>query len=382
VRVTTRPIRIVFVVPLLQTGGSERHVTTLLPRLDPTRFVPSVVCIGDEGDLFGELVATGIQAKALHLRKWQAVRALRELIAFLRSERADVVVVTGRNAEVLGRIAAHLTGVPHTIMWVHNASEITRRSAVYRAVDRALIRWTSSYFGVAEVQRRFLVHERGYPDNKIRIIYNGVDAALFDGEAGATTPAGFGIDPGDPVVGILGSLRPEKDHATFLRAARLVIDEMPHVRFMVVGDGACRARLEALCSELGITPNVHFVGARDDVGRMLCAMDVFAMTSVTECLPMALLEAMACARPAVCTAVGGVVEVVVDGETGYLVPPEDPPRLAAGLMMLLSDPQTARRMGAAGRHRVEAEFSLDRSVEAAQDAIEDLVGAHHTLSGR
>lgn len=114
---------------------------------------------------------------------------------------------------------------------------------------------------------------------------------------------------------------------------------------------------------------------------MLCAIDVFALTSTTECLPMALLEAMACARPAVCTAVGGVTEVVADGETGYLVPPRDPAQLAAQLLRLLSDPQMARRMGRTGRQRVEAEFGLDSSVEAAQQAIEDSVAVKHARVG-
>jgi glycosyltransferase involved in cell wall biosynthesis len=114
---------------------------------------------------------------------------------------------------------------------------------------------------------------------------------------------------------------------------------------------------------------------------MLCAIDVFALTSTTECFPMAVLEAMACARPAVCTAVGGVTEMVNDEETGYLVPPKDPVQLAARLLRLLSDPQTARRMGRAGRNRIEAEFSLDRSVEAAQRAIEDVVTGQFTPSG-
>ena len=252
-----------------------------------------------------------------------------------------------------------------------------------RIVDRALIRWTSGYFGVAEAQRQYLVDELGYPDDKIRIIHNGVDPALFDVNTDRGVLAEFGFAEGDPVVGILAALRPEKDHATFLRAARIVIDEMPRARFLVIGDGATRPQLEALCSELRITPNVHFAGARDDVARLLRAIDVFALSSVTvECFPIALLEAMACARPAVCTAVGGIPEMINDGETGYLVPPKDPQQLAARLVSLLSDPQTARRMGRAGRDRVEAEFDLDRSVAAAQRAIEDVVCGQDASSGR
>jgi glycosyltransferase involved in cell wall biosynthesis len=376
------PIRALFVVPHLALGGAERHVTTLLPRMDPARFTPSVVCIGEEGDLFADLRAAGVEARALHLRKRQAARALRELISITRRARPDVVVVSGYNAETLGRTAARVAGVAHTIMWVHNASDIEPRGIARRTVDRGLTRWTSGYFGVAEAQRRYLVDELGYQADKIRIIHNGVDPALFDVNTDRGVLAEFGFAEGDPVVGIVGNLRPVKDHATLLRAARIVINEMPRARFLVIGDGPTRPQLEALSSELRITRNVHFAGGRGDVARLLHAIDVFALTSTTECFPMALLEAMACARPAVCTAVGGIPEMINDGETGYLVPPKDPAQLAARLVRLLSDPQTARRMGRAGRHRVEAEFDLDRSVEAAQRAIEDMVTAQYTPSGR
>ena len=166
--VNGRPIRAMFVVPDLRVGGAERHVTTLLPRMDPARFTPSVVCIGEEGDLFAALPAAGIEARALHLRKRQAVRALRELVSIIRRARPDVVVVRGYNAETLGRIAARVAGVEHTIVWVHNIGDIAPRGTVRTVVDRALIRWTSGYFGVAEAQRRYLVDELGYPDDKIR----------------------------------------------------------------------------------------------------------------------------------------------------------------------------------------------------------------------
>ena len=125
-----RPIRALFVVPDLRVGGAERHVTTLLPRMDPARFTPSVVCIGEEGDLFAALPAAGIEARALHLGKRQAARALRELVSIIRRARPDVVVVRGYNAETLGRIAARVAGVEHTIMWVHNIGDAEPRGTV------------------------------------------------------------------------------------------------------------------------------------------------------------------------------------------------------------------------------------------------------------
>lgn len=370
-----RPIKVLFVVPDMRVGGAERHVTTLLPRMNPEKFIPSVLCIGKEGELFADLLAAGIDARALHLEgKRHAVRALRQLITITRREQPDVVVVRGYNAEILGRIAARAARVGHTIMWMHNIGDPKPRSAFRTVVDRALTRWTSAYFGVAEAQRRYLTDELGYPDEKIRIIHNGVDPALFDVTTDRSPLGEFGWSEDDPVVGIVAELSPIKDHVTFLRAARIVLDEVPRAKFLIVGDGACRTELETLCAELRLTSSVQFTGVRLDAGRLLSAIDVFALSSVTvECFSIALLEAMACARPAVCTAVGGIPEMINDGQTGYLVPPKDPQQLAIRLVELLSDPRTARRMGRAGRDRVEDEFSLDRSVAAAEQAIDDVV---------
>jgi len=219
--VTGCPIRALFVVSDLRVGGAERHVTTLLPRMDPARFTTSVVCIGEEGGLFAALPAAGVEARALHLGgKRNAVYALRELISIIRRARPDVVVmVASYNSETLGRIAARIAGVEHTIVWVHNIVDVQPRSWVRTTAERALTRWTSGYFGVAEAQRRYLVDELGYPENKIRIVHNGVDPALFDPNTDRGISAEFGFAEGDPVVGILGALRPEKDHTTLLRAA-------------------------------------------------------------------------------------------------------------------------------------------------------------------
>jgi glycosyltransferase involved in cell wall biosynthesis len=377
-----RPIRALFVVPHLWLGGAERHLTTLLPRMDPARISASVVCIGESGILFADLQAAGIDATALHLGKLQAVRALRGLVSIMKVQRPDVVVVRGYNAETLGRVAARLAGVEHAVVWVHNNSNIVPRGRLHRAIDRVLDRWTSRYFGIAEAQRPYLVDDLGFPDAKIRMIHNGVDEARFDVGVDRDALAEFGFAATDPVVGILGNLRPLKDHATLLRAAKIVLDDVPDGKFLVIGDGPTRAELEALTEELGITPHVHFAGERSDVARLLGAIDVFTLTSTTECFPISILEAMACGRPTVCTAVGGIPEMIDDGKTGYLVPPADPQQLARRLVDLLANPKVARRMGRAGRARVEAEFTLDRSVAAAERAIEDVVGSQYTTSSR
>ncbi|RJO75652.1 glycosyltransferase [Nocardia panacis] len=363
-----------YVVPDLRVGGAERHATTLLPRLDRDRFAPSAVCIGEEGALFADLTAAGIPARALHRTKRQAGAALRDLIREMRRERPDIVLTRGYNAEALGRIAARCAGVPNSIVWVHNCGDIAPRGRVRPLVDGFLDRHTAAYFGVARAQIRYMADELGYPESKIRIVYNGVEPGAFTTADDRSAARDLGIEDGHPVVGIVAALRPEKDHHTFLRAARIVVDRIPQARFLIVGDGPMRDEIANTIRESGLDGRVVPTGSRQDIAALLPAMDVVTLSSHSvECFPMALLEAMAAARPAVCTAVGGVPELVVEGQTGHLVPPRDPELLADRLIALLGDHAVRRRMGAAARARVESTFSLQASVAAAERAMEEVV---------
>ena len=370
------PIRMLFVVPDLFVGGAERHLVTLLTRIDPDRFDPLVICIGDEGPFFTELVAAGIPARALHLRKRDALSALGELVSAMRAQNTDVVVVRGYSAEALGRLAARIAGVPHSIVWAHNIGDIKPRGMIRTVADRLLDRWTTAYFGVAEAQRSYLVDELHYPDEKIRILQNGIATAQFEIPADHRVRAELGIAADAPVAGIVAALRPEKDHATFLRAARIVVDAMPQAKFLVVGEGPMRVQVETLCAKLNLSSSVVFTGSRKDVDRILSAMDVFVLSSRTvECFPIAVLEAMAAGLPTVSTDVGGVHEMLIDGVTGFLVPHSDPRQLANRILQLFSDPDLARRMGRAARSKVKSEFDLRRTVPAAEEAIEEAIGA-------
>lgn len=375
----TGPLHVMYVVPDLEVGGAERHVTTLFPALDRARFSPSVICIGHRGPLFDTLVAGEVPARALHRQKRQMLGALADLVREMHRSRPDIVITRGYNAEMLGRIAAVLTRVPRSIVWVHNCGELAPRTRVRRLADRMLNPLTSAYYGVAQGQVPYLTNDLGYPASKVRVIPNGTDPAAVSSDPSAdwdpAVAAALGIGPDDPVVGIVAALRPEKDHPTLLRAARLVIDEVPGTRLLVVGDGPLRGELERLATDLGIANRVVFTGARSDVSDLLRVMDVFTLSSFTiECAPMALLEAMACGCPAVCTAVGGVPDLIDDGVTGYVVPPRDPGALADRLVSLLRDRERARLMGRAARERLESEFSLERSLRGAERAIEETAG--------
>ena len=367
-------LRVMYVVPDLGLGGAERHVTTLMPNLDRARFEPAVVCIGVEGELFADL--GDVRAVALHRSKRQAFGALRDLIREMRAFRPDVVLLRGYNAELLGRVAARGAGVPHCVVWVHNHFDTEPRGTVRRIADRVLDRGTTAYLGVAEAQTEYLTDELGHPADKIRIIHNGVEPTAYRCDDDRRAVAELGIGDGDPVVGIVAALRPEKDHANFLRAARAVVDHLPEAKFLIVGDGPMRPEIESLRDELGLRDNVVMAGARHDVPDLLRVMNVVVLSSYSiECFPMALLEAMAAGRPAVCTDVGGVREMIDEGVTGYLVEPHDPGALARRLLDVLTDDALASKMGRAARARVEKSFSLRASVANTEAVLDELTAA-------
>lgn len=368
-----------FVVPDLTVGGAERHVATLLPALDPDRFEPAVICLGRRGKLFAELVDAGIPARALGRSKRGVLLMMLQLLAHMRRLRPDIVVVRGTNASVLGRIAAVLCRVPRTVVWVHNCGDLGSRPRLPRLADRVLEPVTSAYYGVAYGQVPYLTGELAYPAVKVQVVQNGVDLARFPHaphrRRGDGPALELGIGPTDPVVVMVAVLRPEKDHATFFEAVRLAVTEVPDARFLVVGRGPLRDELVALAAELGVSEHVVFTGPRSDVPALLELADVFTLTSRTiECFPMALLEAMAVGRPAVCTAVGGIPEMIDDGVTGHLVPARDPVALAKRWVELLTDPARAAEMGTAARARVAEHFTLGRSVRNAELALERTAG--------
>lgn len=376
---TGAPKRVLFVVPSLTVGGAERHLVRVLPRLDPARFTPRVVCIKERGPMATPLEDAGVDVVSLDRGGRELHTALRELAREARAFRADAIVTRGFNAEVLGALAAKLARVKCVVIWKHNCGEVRPRRRE-RVIRRMVDRLTHCYFGVAYGQVPYLVDDLGIRGDKVRIIRNGVDPAEFTParRAGRSGDAArqLGIAADDLVVGILAVLREEKDHATFLRAGRRILDREPRARLLVVGDGPLRPDLEALAGELDLGDRVVFAGMRSDVDEMLRIIDVVVLSSYTiECLPFAVLEAMGAGLPAVCTAIGGLPELIEDDETGYLVPPRDPRGLADAVLRVIQDEGRCTAMGDAARRRLEQHFTLDRSVTETQRVLDEVIGS-------
>jgi glycosyltransferase involved in cell wall biosynthesis len=215
--------------------------------------------------------------------------------------------------------------------------------------------------------------------SKLFTISNGIDLCAFAQPDPAWARRELGLPENAPVVGMVARLAPQKGPLEFVRAAALVSRRFPEVRFALVGDGPLRPQVETLARELGVANHLTLAGHRAEAPALTQAFDVAVVASLSEGSSLTAMEAMAWGKPVVATAVGGVREVVADGETGVLVPPGDAQALAEAIARLLADRQKAQILGEAGRRRVEREFSLMRMIERTQEVY--LATAHATGGG-
>ena len=254
----------------------------------------------------------------------------------------------------------------------------SRRSASHLA-RTSLSRWEYSqidcFIANSVVIRDRLVAE-GIPRETTSIVNEGVDVERIARMPPANVHAAFYLPTHAPVIGNVAALVPHKGHHHLIDAATLVVREVPDARFVIVGDGELREALEKHVRDKHLERHVFLAGFRTDALELTKGFDLFAVSSVAEGTCTALLDAMAASRAAVATTAGAVAEVMVDGETGFLVQPRDHAAMAEKLVLLLKDPVLRTRMGEAALTRVRERFTVEQMVEATAAAYERLAGRH------
>jgi glycosyltransferase involved in cell wall biosynthesis len=282
--------------------------------------------------------------------------AWRPLLRLLRCERIDVLHahLFGSNvwASVLGRIARVPVVIAHEHMWAYNGGGLRP------LIDRELIaRLADTFVAVSQQGRRSMIEVERIPAERVVVVTNGIpEMAAGDG---ARIRDELGIPPQAPLVGSVGHLRAEKAYEVLIEAAGELLPERPQLRVLIAGEGPERDSLERLSATLELGAAVTLAGARDDIPDLLAALDVAVCCSDFEGGPLSVMEYMAAGLPVVATRVGGLPELVRDGETGVLVPARDPRALALALAELLDDPVRRRELGAAGRELVRSDYGID-----------------------
>ena len=356
-------VRVLQLIDSLAGGGAESLQRTFAAALDRTRFDLHVVALRtDPPPKFQPaLEALGVHVTFLHERAVYDLPALRRLVRYICRHEIDIIHTHLLASDIMGRLAGWLTGRP-VVSTLHSNLADLQSEARHR---QWMERWTARLLArrlvvVSENLRADTARWFGLPLSRVITIPNGVDAAAYEPPPGfdraAVRAALLGGDY--PLIVNVARLTPAKDQRTLIAAFALLPADPPAPRLAFVGEGPLRADLAAQAAALGVADRVYFLGFRDDVAAVLAAADVFALSSEWEGMPVSLLEAMAAGCPVVATAVGGVGQVVRDGATGLLVPPGDPPALAAGLRACLDDPTAARRRATAARAWVVQEFSM------------------------
>jgi glycosyltransferase involved in cell wall biosynthesis len=257
------------------------------------------------------------------------------------------------------------------------------KGELYRRLDLALMRRFDHLIAVSHATKAEMV-SAGIPANLVSVIHNSIETNVWSPKrVSQTFRKELGLGQAFPVIGYVGRIMPEKDLETWLRAAALVSERMSQARFVLVGEGKNNGTLgdlKRLANELGIADRTSFLGYRADLIPVYAAFDLFLLTSCREGLPNSILEAMALGVPVVTTDVAGTKELVVDGETGYVLPQADARGIAHALIGLAENTAVRTRMSEAGRARIERDFSFFNRLRHVETLYETLLGAKHTPS--
>ena len=368
------PINVLYLITDLKYGGAQTVLMNLLEQLDTNHFQAQVVCLfGGSLPIGDELRARGIKVTDLQMTHPWRLDSLWRFYRLLKREKITILHTSLFHASLVGRLIGGFSRIPVILTWRHNVS--------LGAGWRDLInRWTSKLDDcvvvVSEPARQAELRTSGIPQDKIQLIYNAIDIGRYSQitpEIRKSTRESFGIANGTFLIGFVGRLHPQKGVEILLEAFARCHPEHKNSFLLIVGEGELQNRLEAYATSLGITNQILFLGSRKEIPEILVSLDLFVLPSLWEGLPMVLLEAMAAGLPVIATSVGGTPEVVVDGTTGYLVPPEDADKLATAILQLAENPELRMNFGKAGRARVEKNFSIREMVKKIEQLYRDLL---------
>lgn len=354
--------RVCHISMTLLTGGLERLLVEFGRHHDADRFDLHFVTLGELGQPADDLRHLGFMVESVNLPGRGKLPALRSLRSILQRERIDIVHTHNTYAHFYGTVAASWAGVPHVINSQHG------RGCGPRAKDKLLFRLANlkadHVVGVSEDAAALCRGEDPWAASKTKVIWNGIDSTRFAHRGPVSSPVAVSV----------ARLSPEKDFPTLIRAVAIVVKEVPDFRLMIIGNGAERAVLEQLVHSLGLTTHVEFLGERSDVPELLAQAGFFVSSSTSEGISLTILEAMAVGLPIVTTRVGGNPEIVVEGETGLLVPAQNPESLAAAMLKMLSLRHDWSAIGAKGRHRVEQQFEIRTMIRNYESLYANILG--------
>ena len=358
-------IQIAYVLDHLALRGAQRFLTHLVQGLAARQYRQEVFCLNDTAhpDIVQALHAAGATVQVIGKRRLLSARGLLMLIRRWRVNPPQIVFTMLPFGDAIGRTCAKLAAVPVIISSIRG--KYTNKTSLHFCYNRLTARWAKAVIFNSPQCIPFAMQYEGIQQEQIVCIHNGVavpPAELLAAPVTAATRRELGISPGTLLIGTVGRLHPDKGYTSLLRAFHDVHRQFPQSILLIVGRGDLQPTLEACAQQFGVTAQVRFLGERTDAPAILAALDVYVQTSLFEGMSNALMEALALGKPVVATAVGGTLELIEDGRTGWLVPPENPARVAECVGAVLRQPELARQVGAAAAAKMARDFSMARMV--------------------
>jgi N-acetyl-alpha-D-glucosaminyl L-malate synthase BshA len=339
-------------------GGAEQMFINLADFVKPDKF-KSYVGVLREGELTSELRKRGIKFLWLgESTQTYDYKFLKNIIQLIKLNRIDLIHSHTWGTDFYGYWASKILGIP-MISTIHNRYYIFEKWS-RRFSYKVFISQIKKIVAVSKDIQDLLREELKLPPQKVKLVYNGIDTHKFEDKKDLEPlRKELNLLKEELVLGNVGNLREVKDHHTLILSFLKVATLFPRSKLLIVGEGDLKSSLLELCEKLGIGNKVLFLGHRDDVNLLLALMDIFILSSNSEGCSISILEAMASGKPVIATRVGGNPELVLEGKTGFLVPPAEPEKLAEKIIFLLKNEDLKVEMGKEGRKRAKEKFSLE-----------------------
>lgn len=359
--------------------GPGRTILDTASMVDPQRY--RIVVGAFSGDRHGEhaylseAVRRGLETYPIAERRALDPAVLRQIVRWCRSHAIDIIHTHDFRSDLYGLIAARRLGIP-AVSTCHGWIANNLKGRAYTVIDKFLLRFFDRTIVVSARMQAHLA-ARGIPIRKLALIQNALIVEHYRSDRGdRSVQAELGIPADHRMVGNIGRLSPEKCQDLFLRACAVVAQDIPALSFVLVGIGPEEDRLRELAVELGIAHRVVFAGYRGDMQRVYNCLDLVVQSSRTEGMPNVVLEALLMHVPVVATDVGGTAEIVTDGRSGRLIPPDDPDALVAAMREALTVPERAMAWAAAGEDHVRSHFNHTVRLRRIMDVYD------HVLDGK
>ena len=359
-------------------GGGPVHVLTLAKYLNKEKY-NIFVTARKNGDFEKDAIKSGAIPIDISFSRKFSLSVLIQYIKLLKKYRIQIIHSHGAPVSSYSRLARKFLEFPLIITTYHisleRITDINRfQKNIYKIIDRIGSIFDDKIIAVSNAVKESLISECWLPSRKIEVVYNGIDISRFSGDTdGSKIKEELNLTPEDKIIGIIARLSHEKSHITLLKALKKVIKHVPNAKLLIVGDGPLKVSLMRSVKEMKLKDFCFFLGLRKNIPEIISCLDVAVLSSMTEGLPISLIEVMTSGKCVVGTDVGGIPEVIDHGENGLLIPPNDPDKLAEALIYLLNNPDIAKKMGKKGIKIAKEEFSHQIMIKKVERIYDELI---------